>query len=272
MRFPTMFVILFSLCSSALAQCENGQCRIPVRNALKQVVQGTQTVVQAQPIRSAVRGVFQSVSSVRSMGSSGSQAAGYSSSGTAYGYRSSECNCVQCHCSQQQVANCGSLGSSYGYDSDGAKINWVGAGVPLATPASESQMSSLGFRSRRASREVIVEAAVKANAEGTIDEAQLRAIKLASRSPRMLARMEDLIVEKAQSSGAYVFQLDANGDVVKSAINWEQIGDFILKIAPIIFKLIEMFALDTSPQDSSMFADQQPVNFVATVGSEFTAA
>lgn len=247
MRFPTMFVILFSLCGSALAQCENGQCKMPVRNAVKQVFQGAQTVVQAQPIRSAVRGVYQSVSSVqqaKSYGSSGSAAVGYSSSG-----------------------------SSYGYDVDGAAISWVGVGVVVQS-SPQSEVSSLGIRQRRASREVIVEAAVKAQAEGTIDEAQLRAIKLASRSPRMLARMEDLVLEKAQSSGAYSFALDANGDVVKAKVDWEAIGDFILKLAPLIFKLIEMFALDTSPQADSMFAEsyQQPVNFVATVGSEFTAA
>lgn len=244
MRLPMLvLMVLASFSSSCFSQCENGQCfKTPLRRAAK-------AIVQVQPVRSAVRGVYQSVSSVRSAnavqsyGSTGS-AASYGSTGSmAY----NQCNC---------------------YDSDGALITSVG--VPYARVSSGSgDVSSLGIRSRRASREVIVEAAAKAHSEGSISEIELKAIRLASRSPRMLARMEDLILEKAQASGAYSFALDANGDVIKAAIDWEAIGDFILKIAPLIFKLIEMFALDTSGDGSTtMFASvlAPPLNFVATLG------
>jgi hypothetical protein len=242
MRLPILLALIVAFPSFGGAQvCENGQCfRTPLRSTAK-------AIVQVQPVRSAVRGVYQSVSGVRSA------------------------NTVQSYGSSGSAVNYGSSGSAaYGYDRDGALITSVG--VPYASSVSSGEASSLGFRQRRASREVIVEAATQAHADGTITETELKAIRLASRSPRMLARMEDLILEKAQSSGAYSFALDSNGDVIKAAINWEAIGDFILKIAPIIFKFIEMFALDTSGDGAAtMFAKSYlpPLNFVATL-SQFS--
>jgi hypothetical protein len=243
LRIGSLSVMLTIFCSIAYAQCENGQCRpTPVRNTVA-------TVVQAQPVRSAVRVVYQAVASVRqSGGSTGSQS--YGSSGSA-AFR---------------------VG---GYDQDGAPIQWIGTGtvVSSTTIGSTGDVSSMWFGSRKRSRQVIVEAAEKAQAEGTIDASQLQAIKLAARSPRMLARIEDLILEKAQSSGAYQFQLDANGDVVKSAINWEAIGDFILKIAPLIFKLIEMFAIYEQAGDvmgMAMVLDQ--LDYLATIHWQAQAA
>lgn len=252
MRLPMLvLMVLASFSSSCFSQCENGQCfKTPLRRAAK-------AIVQVQPVRSAVRGVYQSVSSVRSAnavqsyGSTGSAVQSYGSTGSAVSYGSTGSMVYnQCNC----------------YDSDGAVI--TSFGVPYASSVS-GEVSSLGIRHRKASRDVIVEAATKARAEGSIGDSELRAIKLASRSPRMLAMMEDLILEKAQASGAYSFALDANGDVIKAGINWEAIGDFILKIAPIIFKLIEMFALDTSGDGTAtMFANvlAPPLNFVSTLG------
>lgn len=248
-----MFLSLLSSTIGISQDCANGQCfRTPLRSTAK-------AIAQAQPVRSAVRGVYQSVSSVRAS----NVAQSYGSTGTAAYYGSTGSSAV----------SYGSVGSavyynssSYCYDRDGALITSVG--VPYASSVSSGEVSSLGVRQRRASREVIVEAATQAHADGTITETELKAIRLASRSPRMLARMEDLILEKAQSSGAYSFALDSNGDVIKAAINWEAIGDFILKIAPIIFKFIEMFALDTSgdgPAAIFVSTPSPPFNFVATV-------
>ncbi len=220
---------------------------MPVRNAVKQVFQGAQTVVQAQPVRSAVQGVYQSVSSVQQANS-----VSYGSSGS------------------QVVQSYGCVGSAIvSYSQPVVVSEWV-----VAPSQESSQVRALGVRSRKQSRQVIIEASEKALAEGSISASEAQAIRLAARSPRMLARMEDLILEKAQSSGAYSFALDRNGDVIKSAIDWEAIGDFILKIAPIIFKLIEMFAIVDQPQADAIAAESysQPVNFVATIGSEFTAA
>ena len=219
--------MLACFAASTLAQCENGQCRpTPLRNTVA-------TVVQAQPVRSAVRGVYQSVASVRqSGGCTGWQS--YGSTGTAV----------------QTFA----VGS---YDTDGLLILSIG---------SPAESSVQWFGSRKRSRQVIVEAAEKAQAEGTIDASQLQAIKLAARSPRMLARIEDLIVEKAQASGAYQFQLDRNGDVIAAAINWEAIGDFIIKIAPLIFKLIEMFAVYEQAGDvNGMAMVLDHLDYLATI-------
>lgn len=140
-----------------------------------------------------------------------------------------------------------------------------GGSAVVSSSVSSSSVTPMA-RGRKHSRQVIIEAAEQAKAEGLIDASQCQAIKLAARSPRMLARMEDLILEKAQSSGAYSFALDRNGDVIASAINWEAIGDFILKIAPIIFKLIEMFAVFEQAGDlQGMILVEQRLDYQATI-------
>jgi hypothetical protein len=119
---------------------------------------------------------------------------------------------------------------------------------------------------RKKSRQVIAEAVDKAVADGSMESSQADAIKRAIRSPRMLSRVEDLIAQQAKASGAYVLPLDSNGDVVISAINWEQIGDFILKIAPIIFKLIEMFvAYEQAGDVMGMAMVLDNLDYLATV-------
>jgi hypothetical protein len=202
MRSIFVVCLVFLIADGLFAQCENGQCRpTPIRNAVA-------TIVQAQPVRAAARGVYESVSTVRqSYGSSGSSA-----------FR---------------------VG---GHDADGYVITSIGAGAVavVSTTTGSGEVSSMWF-GRKKSRQVIAESVDKAVADGSMESSQADAIKRAIRSPRMLSRVEDLIAQQAKASGAYVLPLDSNGDVVISAINWEQIGDFILKIAPIIFKLIEMF-------------------------------
>jgi hypothetical protein len=115
-------------------------------------------------------------------------------------------------------------------DADGALITSIGDSV-----------SSSGIAQRKRSRQVITESVDKAVVDGLMDAGQADAIKKAIRSPRMLSRVEDLIAQQAKASGAYALPLDRNGEIVISAINWEGIADFIVRIAPIIFKLIEMF-------------------------------
>jgi hypothetical protein len=224
--------LVFLIATGLFAQCENGQCRpTPIRNAVA-------TIVQAQPVRAAARGVYESVSSVRqSCGSSGSQS--YGSSGSA-AFR---------------------VG---GHDHDGAPIQWIGVGAAVE-PEKNGEVSSMWF-GRKKSRQVITESVEKAVADGSMESSQADAIKRAIRSPRMLSRVEDLIAQQAKASGAYVLPLDRNGDVVISAINWEQIGDFILKIAPIIFKLIEMFvAYEDAGDVMGMAMVLDNLDYLATV-------
>ena len=149
------------------------------------------------------------------------------------------CGCGNCSCSPGSLA----VGT---YDYDGALITSVGVvGQSVAVaPSAEVSALGLGIKKRKESRQAVLEAAHQAYNQRSIEERELQAIRIAVKSPRMLSRIEDLILEKAQSSGAYSFALDANGDVIKAKVDWEAIGDFILKIAPLIFKLIEMFALN----------------------------
>ena len=200
MRSVALAIVAF-FSGSAIAQCENGQCRQPARAAFRSVGQ----VIQAQPVRVASKAAFQSVQSVRSYGSNGS------------------------------AQSYGSTGSGYSMGSNGSAVVSYGS-------SGSSVVSATGIKQRRSSRAAIIAAAEQAHAACTIDSAQLQAIKLASRSPRMLSRMEDLILTQAQASGAYSLPMDANGDVVAAAVDWDGIAEFITKLMPLILKLIEMFA------------------------------
>ncbi len=213
------------------AQCENGTCpATPVRSVVKAVGEGVVNTVQkvreVKPLRSLVVQTLGGDRCGYSVGSSsGVYQVGYGSTGVrSYG---------------------SSGGSGLGFDTDGAVIVSYGpiqsSSVSALAVAPMPEVDSLGIRQRKASRQVIVDACQQAHVDGTISLAQLQAIKLATRSPRMLERIEDLIIERAMSSGAYAFKLDQMGNVIKGQIDWEAIGDFILKIAPIIFKLIELF-------------------------------
>jgi hypothetical protein len=197
---PVAIAIVALFSGSAIAQCENGQCRQPARAAFRSVGQ----VIQAQPVRVASKVAFQSVQSVRqSSGCTGS------------------------------VQSYGSSGSGYSMGSSGSAVVSYGS-------SGSSAVSSQGIKQRRSARQAIIAAAEQAHAACTIDSQQLQAIKLASRSPRMLSRMEDLIL--TQASGAYSLPMDANGEVVSALVDWDGIAEFITKLMPLILKLIEMFA------------------------------
>lgn len=247
MRFPAILAVVVACLFGGLSQaqdCSTGQCfKTPVRNVAAKVI-------AAQPVRSAVKVAarpvvntvqfFQSVQPVRSS--------------------------VRALFGVQQVSQSSCSFQVGGYDTDGALITSIGQSTTSSAPVSE--VSSLGFRNRKASREAILEAANKAHDACTINSDELRAIRLACMSPRMLSKIEDLVIEKAQTSGAYTFALKANGEVDKAAIDWEAIGDFILKIAPLIFKLIELFAVleNANPAHANIaFSYDQPLNFHSTL-------
>lgn len=158
-------------------------------------------------------------------------------------------------------------------DVDGAVITSIG--VVSSSVQSSAEVSSLGLRKRKESRQAVLEAAQQAYNQRLIEERELQAIRIAVKSPRMLSRIEDLILEKAQSSGAYTFALDAHGEPIKALVDWEAIGDFILKIAPIIFKLIEMFALydpSVSQEILAFHGAAAPPASVAFIGRDFYIA
>lgn len=230
--------------SQLFAQCENGQCQVPRTPVLNFV----QQVQETQPVRSVARGVVQTVARpvvAMRAGLFGARTVYRSSSVVTSSCATSRssmltvgcgCGCGNCSCSPGSLA----VGA---YDYDGALITSVGVVGQSVSVAPSVEVSALGIKKRKESRQAVLEAAQQAYNQRLIEERELQAIKIAVKSPRMLSRIEDLILEKAQSSGAYTFALDANGDPIKAKVDWEAIGDFILKIAPLIFKLIEMFAL-----------------------------
>lgn len=267
MRFPAILTVAIACFVSSLVSaqdCSSGNCfRTPVRNGLA-------AVAEAQPVRSTVKAAANVVGNTVEFFST-NKPVRRGLAATFGVQRVSSLSACGCGCGLAGC-NCQSFSSSFqvgGYDTDGALITSIGA---QSASVQSSEVSSLGIRKRRASREVILEAANKAHDACTISSDELKAIRLACMSPRMLSKMEDLIIAKAQASGAYVFKLDSNGDVVKSAIDWEAIGDFILKIAPILFKLIELFVYAEQTGDIElMFAVLDQLNFIATHGFAFSA-
>jgi hypothetical protein len=121
-------------------------------------------------------------------------------------------------------------------DSDGAIITSIGSVSPRA-PEAPLAMES---RTRKTSRIAILEAAQKAFDQKQIDQSQLRSIRLASMMPRMLAKMESLIAEKAYVEG-YAIPMGSDGEPSVKAIDWNSLADFIERIIPLILKLIDLF-------------------------------
>lgn len=154
----------------------------------------------------------------------------------------------------------GSSGGSFrvgNRDSLGDVITSIGPVLeasPSVAPALPEAMESR--RSRKASREAILESVTKAESEGTITGKQAEEIRRAAKRPRMLAQMESLIAEKAKAEG-YALPMGSDGEVQMGAIPWADLADFITKIAPLIFKLIDLFSSDI---DLGIFRIEQFVN------------
>lgn len=197
----------------------------PVRGTVSRAVQ-----IATAPIRIAANAVSTSYPTA----SYGSTGVSYGSSGS--GYRS--------------VASYGSSGSfAVGQrDYDGAVVSSIGS-VQSSESSSEagSPPAMESRKDRKSSRAVILESVAMAEAEGSLSSEQAKAIRRATLRPRQLAQIEALIVEKAQVEG-YALPMGSDGEVQMKAIAWGDIADFIVKIAPIIFKLIELFASDVDQQ------------------------
>lgn len=227
-------------------------------------------IVKSQPVRSAVRGVYQSVSNVRasgnctgaqSYGSNGSAAwvTSYGSIGSAvvsYGpwvvvssrQISANCGCANCTCTNCQC------------------------GVSQA-PAVSSNAVSAQFLGRKTSRQVILAAVNKAEAAGMLGVQQAKDIKRAISSPRMLKRIEDLLLQNAHESGKYSLPLDRNGDVDVAAVDWDQFFgslaefiEFLIEIAPKIIELIDLFtAYEKAGDLQGMRRVEQQIDHIAMI-------
>lgn len=157
--------------------------------------------------------------------------------------------CFGAGCQRQSV-------QGFGFDTDGAVITSVGVPVsksPTNAPVLQStavvvtgpsQTIVEGRKERKASKDAIIEGLAKALDQGKITQAEFQVCKSEIRwNPFALRQVEQFVAAKAIAEG-YNLQVDANGDVVMAAIPWADIADFIVKIAPFIFKLIEMLAFN----------------------------
>ncbi len=189
--------------------CLNGQCPL----VQKAVVVATVPLRAAQNVASAVRPSYPAVSSTVTYGSSGSAVSGY-----------------------------GSSGSSLGRDYDGAAITSVGPSIAPPLPESASVMDidaqALRIGDRVQFRRALIDAARQARDAGEITSLELFMLSAASRSPRVLEKMQAAVHEAAIAEGLATAQ----------EIDWTGLVAFIEKLIPIIIKLIDLFGSVTPEQ------------------------
>lgn len=115
------------------------------------------------------------------------------------------CRCVNCNC-----VNCNASGMQ----------------------ANGSAVESLAISDRMAFRRALLAAGRQARDSGEITSMEFFALSAASRSPRVLERMQAAVHEAAIEEGLATTQ----------AIDWDGLIQFIEKLIPIIIKLIELFS------------------------------
>lgn len=160
-------------------------------------------------------GYYQSASTIGGYGSAGSslQVGGFDPQGyviTSIGStiapqiacRCVNCNCVNCNC------NAGGM------------------------QANGFAVESLAISDRMAFRRALLAAGRQARDSGEITSMEFFALSAASRSPRVLERMQAAVHEAAIEEGLATTQ----------AIDWDSLIVFIEKLIPIIIKLIELFS------------------------------
>jgi len=255
MRFIVVVLLGLMFADGLFAQCENGQCRpTPIRNSVA-------TVVQAQPVRSAVQGVYQSVSAVRSK-SSGSTGL---------------------------VASYGSAGTSFrvgGRDKDGYFITSIGEPKAIvATPATapvkpvptpveskpdnqvksdslfglyeiEQESTNLPLfilgqidpakAGRDSFRSNLAKAVVAQRKAGKISIGDAAKLRVAMLSPAFLDRAHTLAVTQMAFSGEVDetnVPTNEEGVIQVDGINWEGLGKFLEVLVPLIISLLKAFGI-----------------------------
>ena len=261
MRYLVVVLLGLMFADGLFAQCENGQCRpTPIRNSVA-------TVVQAQPVRSAVQGVYQSVSAVRSK-SSGSTGS---------------------------VASYGSTGSSFrvgGRDKDGYVITSIGepkaiVSTPAAAPVKpvstpveskpDSQDSAVitvksdslfglyeidepstnlplfvlgqidpAKAGRDSFRSNLAKAVVALRKAGKISIGDAAKLRVAMLSPAFMDRAHTLAVTQMAFSGEVDetnVPTNEEGVIQVDGINWEGLAKFLEVLVPLIISLLKAFGV-----------------------------
>ena len=91
-------------------------------------------------------------------------------------------------------------------------------------------------------RQQLIQAAVAAQKKNEISRLDLLRIRVASFSPALIKKAEDLaIVQMAASGEDGPFSLDDNGEIVRETIDWAGLATFLEKLLPLILQLIKVF-------------------------------
>lgn len=91
-------------------------------------------------------------------------------------------------------------------------------------------------------RQQLVQAAVSAQKKGDITRLDLIRIRVASFSPSLIKKAEDLAVIQIASSGEEgPFSLDENGEIIRETVDWAGLATFLEKLLPLILMLIRTF-------------------------------
>lgn len=91
-------------------------------------------------------------------------------------------------------------------------------------------------------RKQLIQAAVSAQKKGDISRLDLVRIRVASFSPSLIKKAEDLaVVQMAASGEEGPFSLDENGEIIRETVDWENLMSFLEKLIPLILMLIKTF-------------------------------
>ena len=91
-------------------------------------------------------------------------------------------------------------------------------------------------------RQQLIQAAVSAQKKNEISRLDLLRIRVASFSPSLIKKAEDLaVIQMAASGEEGPFSLDANGEIVRETIDWSGLATFLEKLIPLILELIRVF-------------------------------
>lgn len=184
-----------------------GMSRQQMLNLHDSLHEGTApTMKQSLPVPYAAASYAMPQVAVKSFGSTGSMARSYGSSGSLV------------------------VG---GLDPQGHVIVSIGSTVsPEIAQAGTSTIETLSIGDRRDFRKALLAAGRQARDAGEISSMEFFALSAASRSPRVLEKMQAAVHEAAIEEGLATTQ----------AINWDGLINFIEKLIPIIIKLIDLFS------------------------------
>ena len=107
------------------------------------------------------------------------------------------------------------------------------------TSVSTAQETANGkVKFRRAMRKAIA----KARKDGTINFRQAATLQTASFSPAFIDRAEELAVIQMALSGAPigddVVPVNSDGQIDRPRIDWDKLGDFLVKILPVLLEFL----------------------------------